>query len=241
MRLFFATILSLLVFTSYAQENKESNKKLRVGVSFSPDYAYRVLKSSNDDHEGFVQFRNQTESPKFGFTTGLRGLYQLAPKWNIEFGIVYSDKGEKEVWTTTTEIDPRYGFVYGGMNRVEFKYHYKYLDIPLKINYSFISKRAQFFASAGVSGNLFLAHTTESYYETSEGEVSEQRETNNAAMEPVNFALMFGLGVDYAIKSKMSLRIEPEFRHSITAINDHPIKRYPYSLGMNIGLFMLLK
>jgi len=68
-KLFFTVVLISISFSGFTQSYKYlSKKRFSVGVSFSPDYTYRTLKS-NVDNNGFIDMRNETETARFGFTT----------------------------------------------------------------------------------------------------------------------------------------------------------------------------
>lgn len=72
----------------------DSTKRFSIGINFSPDYSYRKLYLANDEY-GFVKHRNEKESPRFGFTTGLTVCYRLNSRFALESGLQFSDKGDK--------------------------------------------------------------------------------------------------------------------------------------------------
>tara|TARA_R110001592_G_scaffold237306_6_gene496198 strand:+ start:4612 stop:5340 length:729 start_codon:yes stop_codon:yes gene_type:complete len=240
MRLYLTIALVLLQVCSFGQETETPSSKFSFGFSFSPDYAYRKLKNSGGtNNESIIDFRNSSERPKLGITTGLRVLYQLSTKWKLELGALYSDKGEQETWNSSSNIDPRKGFVFGEYSSMKYIYHYQYIDIPLKVNYTISSKRLNLFVSGGVSTNFFLNNTTTSRLEKEDGTVTTNR-SSGADLLPVNFSAMIGFGANYQLNHCLSIRLEPEFRHSITSIIDAEVKQYPYSFGVNTGIIVLL-
>ncbi len=135
-----------------------TNKRFSIGVSFSPDYSYRVLKT-DASHQRLADMDNELYSPKFGNTSGLVLKYMVGEKLALESGIRFSDKGKKMVVNKgdlvdafgNTVVDPAVP------NKSTTVYHYQYIDIPLKLNYYILQKRIKFFVSGGVATDLFLS------------------------------------------------------------------------------------
>jgi hypothetical protein len=213
-------------------------KRMAIGLTFSPDYCYRKL-SPDATSQWIAESRDSIEIPKLGFTTGLSLLFQLNKRLTIETGLLYSNKGEKTknhslIWNPpSVQPDPALP------TKNEFVYHYNYLDIPAKVNYNILTKRLKLFVSGGLSTNIFLFQKTTSIVEYADG----RTETNNSiggGLSRVNFAVLVGLGINYDLTSKLSFRIEPTYRRSITSIINSPIKGYLYSAGINTGIYIKL-
>lgn len=64
------TLLFCTFLVSAESDKTVANKKFSFGLSFSPDYAFRVL-SASEDNKQFVGDRNEIDKPIIGFTTGL--------------------------------------------------------------------------------------------------------------------------------------------------------------------------
>ena len=89
--------LMLVLGSAYGQEHKSSSKKFQIGFNYSPDYNYRTL-TINHKTQGATQvkdIRNKTESPKFGYTSGLQIALTFHPKLALNIGLQYSNKGYK--------------------------------------------------------------------------------------------------------------------------------------------------
>lgn len=232
--------LSFFAATCFGQDLENQTSKFSLGLSFSPDYSYRTLNAeANSDDQSIVDFRNRYESPKMGFTTGVRAVYRLNKSWSIEMGLLYSNKGEKQVNRYYVSIDPRKGFITDQDVTAKFYNHYKYLDIPVKANYYITAKRLKLFVSSGLSANVFLRYNAVSHIERADGSEENDKSTE-MKLSALNFSAMIGFGAEYQIKDRIHVRLEPEFRHAITSIIDRPIKQYPYSLGANAGIFIAL-
>jgi len=230
MRKLFITILILIPLINFSQQSDStSTKNLIVGLTFSPDYCYRTL-IANKSAQWIVDIRDTSETYKFGFTTGLRFVYKLNRRFAIETGLLFSDKGEKTKKLKLVNLS-------GEMGVAENNYHYYYIDLPLKFNYTFILKRLKFFISGGVSTNIFLTQKTTSTLEYSDGSTETINSSSNSLLSKVNIVALGGFGIDYNFTNRLNCRIEPTYRRSIIPIADTPIKQYQYSFGANVGLF----
>ncbi|MBL4658198.1 MAG: outer membrane beta-barrel protein [Flavobacteriales bacterium] len=204
--------------------------KLRVGLSFSTDYCFRSI-SGDASVKWLVDARNDLEDPKIGFTTGLKLNGGINEKFAVEFGILYSDKGEKIKDLVFTNI---VGEVTG---IVDIVYHYEYLDLPLSLNYIFINKKVKMLLTGGLSVNIFLNYRGVSITDNLDGTSEKKSFSTEEDLEAINLAMLAGVGVEFGISDKLDLRIESIFRNSMTSIIDAPIKQFPYSIGLNIGVF----
>ena len=234
MKTFVFIFLSLLSSIIFAQEPVIPSSKFTFGISFSPDYAYRTLSASGDAKD-IAASRDSYEDPKLGFTTGIRGFYVLHPKWRLELGLLYSDKGEKVDFQHYVAIDPRRGFVSGDNTTISLVHRYHYVDVPLKANYMIPYKRMKIFFSGGLTTNIFAQHITVSEVETSDGSI-DKNQSEGEKLSSIGLSANLGFGLEMKLSTKFQLRLEPEFRHSITPINDSDIRQYQYSFGSNIGI-----
>ncbi len=230
-------------------QNPDSTKTKRfsIGLVFSPDYCYRTLKPDGASmSQSIARQRDSTETGRTGFTTGLSFLFQMNKRFTLETGIQYSDKGEQTkdmVLNFGSNIAPRNGFAYSGGSgasnpvSANFVYHYNYIDIPLKANYYLLTRRFKLFASAGLSVNVFLNERNNLVEKYSDGSSSSSSSTSSNGLSRINLAFVAGLGVSYSISNRLTIRMEPVYRRSITSIIDAPVKEYVYSIGLNTGLY----
>lgn len=235
MRLFiFLLLFSCNAWSQYPMPLKEN--PISWGFTFSPDYCYRTLKGSDATSAFVIDYRNETEIPKFGFTTGINCSLKLKPRLLFETGVLLSDKGENERWTWlySSQPDPLIP------ERLKFSYHYYYLDIPIKAAYLFPREKVDFFISSGISANIFLFQKTESTYIYSDGTRTSQKSTEYS-LSPVNIAGNVGIGLLYRFNSSLRFKVEPTFRHSLFSIINAPVKGYLYSVGVNTGIFVRLQ
>ena len=224
----------LMPMAIYCQNTDSPNKsKFSIGITFSPDYCYRILKS-NDSDSKTIEYRDSIEVPKFGFTTGFAFLYNVNNRFNIEAGLLFSDKGEK----SKIDLGPNLLSDPSQPIKVSATNSYQYLDIPIKANYSIIDKRLRLFISAGISTNVFLIGKETFIAEYEDGSTKKRSHDFSVDFSKINFAALVGLGLDYDLTNKVRIRIEPIYRRSINSIIDAPIKGYLYSVGLNAGVFV---
>lgn len=223
----------LLVCTSFTLFggvlDSASTRKFRVGLSYSADYCYRSL-STDPAYEWLVGLRNDLESPKLGFTTGLVINRRLNEKLSLESGLLYSNKGEKIKEIVFTNI---VGEVTGSAS---VTYSYNYIDVPVAVNFVFRNEKVKMFMSGGISVNVFLSYKSVTSIENNDGSSDKSSSSSNDEFKPINFAALAGLGVEFGVSNKMDLRIQSIYRHSVTSVIDTPIKQFPYSFGLNIVL-----
>jgi len=231
-------ILAIIPFFGFSQgKDSTCTGKFSIGLAFSPDYCYRTLQSDASS-QWIADGRNAMEVPKFGFTTGISGLYKLSKKVNIEAGLQYSDKGEKTKQYTPDTTQPSDPAI---PNHVSYNYSYTYLDIPLKVSYSILTHRFGLFVSAGISTNIFLLQQTTATQEFADGTTKKVSSTNIVTkFSAVNFAILAGFGVDYNVNKSAQIRVEPIYRRSLNSIISAPIKEYLYSAGLNIEFYYKL-
>jgi len=64
--------------------------------------------------------------------------------------------------------------------------------------------------------------------------------STGSGLSRINFAVVAGLGINYDLTSRLTFRVEPTYRRSITSIINAPIKGYLYSAGINTGIYFKL-
>jgi len=242
MKRFFIILLLLLPFALFCDTSDstiatDSNKtkKFEIGITFSPDYCFRKLKTDTES-KWIADIRDTLETGKFGYTTGLNVVYNINKKFSVAAGVLFSDKGKRT---------KKYSL--GNFNSANapisntYIYHYHSIDIPIKANYYILTEKIRFFITAGVSTTIFIAQKTTSKLEYRERNPEKSSSTNtSSAFTKINFSVIAGLGIDCAITDKFNFKMEPLYRRSITSIINAPIKEYLYSAGLNIGIYYKL-
>jgi opacity protein-like surface antigen len=244
-------LLLILTFSTYValaqQPTSEKPKKWAIGLSYSPDFCYRV----SYEKSSLSALSNIDEKGKLGFTAGANILYQLLDKVGIEFGILYNTKGEKvhaeafSWYAPATNYDPsipnsgQSEYITSPETKTNFSY--QYLEIPLKVNvYLFSKNKLKLFPSIGCSANIFMGKKTATtfIYEDGHKEKNVSREYDRKNIPGSEFALLVGVGASYDLSERLFVKLEPSFRTFIRPLVDSPISGTFYSLGANAGIYL---
>ncbi len=233
----FFLLLVMMPLMAYCQKTDTLKaKRFSIGLSYSPDYCYRFLASPNSLFKGVVEVRNKLGIPTFGYTTGVNFAYRFNRRFTLEFGAMFSKHGENMnfmdlIYSAPNPNDPIKAKVY---------YRYYYIGIPIKVDFDILTKRAKLYATAGISPNIFIMDKTITFYEYSDGTITEKSRIKDFAFSSLNLAAIAGIGFSYDFTKHFYIRVEPTFRCSIISINQEPVKDYLYSVGLNTGLYFKL-
>ena len=215
------------------------HKEVQLGIIFSTDYDFRTLKNNNGSASSdlVIRSRNSVELEKFGYTTGADLCFPITNLIGLETGVQYSNKGYQ-----TKNQDVVYGQGDPSLPiKARFIYNFHYVDIPLKVNFTFREGRVQFFTSAGFYTNIFLNETVKSIQEYANGKSDQKTESTGYRFKRINISPMISLGINYKLNDKLMLRAEPTYRYGVVKIIDAPVTEYLWNAGLNMGLFYALK
>lgn len=249
-------LLTIIIATNlYGQENPEvaantDFKKIQIGVNFSPDYCFRTLKNNDGSASSDMnlKWRNDNETGKLGYTTGINMIFNLNKNIGIGAGIQYSNKGYQiklEGSSFGSMIDPRRGFTGNPsgatLTSVKFMYNHHYIDIPLKVNFSFGKKKISFVTSLGVATNIFITETSTNVYKYSDGTKDRGTQKTTYNYNKVNVSPFVSAGIDWKFNDRNNLKIEPTVRYGALKIIDAPVTGYLWNAGLNISYYFGLK
>lgn len=221
----------LIVNSLWAQNDPS---KTSLGMNFSTDYAYRILKNT-EDVQWIVDSREEVEKPIFGFHGGFSFYHKFRKGIFIEAGLQYSRFGDK---VEDIEIISS-----SGMYSIENKFttYHNYLSIPLKVAYSItFNELFSLFISSGVSTQFFLSYRFLSHIDYDDGtsfSTSSSYYDNPFNFDPVHFIFHSSIGLDVNLNDPWSLRFEPIFRISLSTAVDAPIQQRFFSFGLNTGVY----
>jgi len=237
----FFLIAILLQTIAYGQEIKLNNYKgYFIGIIISPEYCYRHI-SSNDEtisDKTWSKLKNISDSickPTFGLTTGINFIYQKNNRFSLETGILYSRKGYETIPILTVDNNLNSGLA------KNYSY-FHYLDIPIKMNYTFIERKLQIYTSVGLIFNFLLKSTYKIVPENPTMDFKTQTGNVNYTLNVFNFSPTFGLGLKYNINEKIFLKAEPVLQYAISNTNEKSLYyTHLWSVGFNLGILFRIR
>jgi hypothetical protein len=240
MRISILLYLALAINTVFGQE-KEKQKKLprfSIGVNFSPDYCFRTLKNNDGSSSSalVVRTRNDIESAKFGYTTGVCINLNFSTVFSLETGIQYSNKGyiSKSQTFVILPNDP----VIPANEKVIYSYHY--IGIPLKARLDFGNSKTRFFAGAGFTTSVLVNEAETFIYTYPGGRTTKNKQSSTMDFKKLDISPLISLGIDFKITDKIRWVAEPIFRFGILNTTDTPVTEKLWNMGLNIAAYYRL-
>ena len=232
-------LMALTAVRVYAQDKPKATtgtnfRKVQIGFNFSPDLCYRTLKNNSlsISNDLLIETRNNRETTKFGYTTGVNACFNITKSFGLESGIQYSNKGYQTKMRDLLYAQPEPNMPH----KAKTRYNFQCIDMPIKANFIIGKKKVRFCTSAGITTNFFIKETQTLVLVYSD---RTTRETNPTMYnyKSVNISPTISAGIDYKINDRTNLRVEPTFRYGVLKIIDAPLTAYLYSGGLNIGYY----
>ncbi|MEO6902690.1 MAG: outer membrane beta-barrel protein [Bacteroidia bacterium] len=215
----------------------DNPRHLSIGIIYRPNFGYRTLKPNSTPYAQYIaHLRDSIEIPKFGYATGLSFVYRFTKRLAFETGLQFSQGGYKTKknypdWGTTSPSLPK---------MVVDDYNYNYLNIPVKLNIYLLTGRVQVFISGLASANVLLSNTKVSTLQFDDGHTSTQDQIAPKNASFFNFAAAASIGFGFDLTKRLNLTLEPNYKKSITSLDNSAIKGYLYSAGVTAGLYFKL-
>ena len=248
------------VVTSNAKKKVGKSSGFSIMPFFSPDIAwYRLQEGKPDNQPDNLAKIAKSEKHEFSSTAGVLVEYRINKKWGLQSGLTYSNTnitvGPKTIYAqkdNSGNIKYRintssgYGYVLPSFNTnpsvgdslyaFTSTHTLNYIGIPLALKYNITKKKFTFTISAGISANILTKGKIETTLEkgfNNEAEVVD----NLQGLKKIYFSGSTGLGVDYKLRKNLSLSFTPTYKFALNSINTNaPVKSYPNSLGLVVGL-----
>jgi hypothetical protein len=248
MRILLFFILATFYCLNADAQDSHNARGFAIGVSISPDVNYRTLKNNDGSFSSgvVVDVRNDNETYKLGYTTGLNIVYRFTDKFEIESGLLFSNKGYRGRKTELT-----YGSQWNGSgfndsvpaglpSSAQFSYSYYYIDVPLKASYSFGNKRLRGCIGAGVTLNNFINEKVSWKLWYPDGTTEKDHHGSEFAYNGLSLSPLISAGINYRVNDKLNLKVEPTVRYGILNIINTPVTGYLWNVGLNAGLYLKL-
>lgn len=227
--LILVTILSVSL-SAFSQKN-------RIGLSVSPNYAYRATQG-NTTNGGF----GTNEIPKLGYKITANYERSFHKRASFFTGLAFINNGyQTEEFEIRFSSNPpanlqRYRAV---SNRTSI---YQ-IGIPIGIHYFIPIKKVRFFLGAGTSINYLLSVQDTRILHTINDETEKSSSTvDQSQFRPLSIASFINFGIGFNLNENYIMRISPNIHYTLTNImsDKSARKTYPTSSGINIGVYRQL-
>ena len=163
-------------------------------------------------------------------------MFAVKKRITIETGFHFTDRGYKNELDLTFE-NPTSPVI----ETARFKYHYNYVGIPLKLNLYLVNKKIRLFISGGLNTSMLVRSFQNINLRYDDG--SNIRERAKGSLEKTNLILsaVAGVGLDFHIIKRLSLRFEPTFSYGFYNSQGSNIDYLPYEIGGTLGLHLGFK
>ena len=243
-----------------AKKKKAKVSRFSVAPFFSPDISwYRLQEDKPDNQPDNLAAIEKSEKHEFSSTTGILVDYKSDKHWSFQSGFTYSNTNitvePKTIYAQSDNAgnvkyrintSSGYGYVLPSFSSnpaigdslyaFTSTHTINYIGIPLAVKYNIAKGKFSFNIMAGFSTNILTRGKIETTL--AKGFNNETEVVNNLqGLRKIYFSGLTGLGVDYKLNKKMSLSFVPTYRFALNSINQNaPVKSYPNSLGLLVGL-----
>lgn len=203
--------------------------KWSAGVHFSPCYSYRTLHEETT-LPGIKEYRDSVEVAAFGYEVGSILSFHHTDHFSLESGLSFSARHYHT---------PYQDIVFEEDEAVEqfSKDNYFYdLSVPLTGRYTFFPGKVRWVIQAGVSLDIFLLGHTVSRLKYTDGHITKSSGRMTADFSRFGMSALVGAGIEFPISSQISIRVLPQYHHSLFPLLDAPVKEYQWSFGLDTGI-----
>jgi hypothetical protein len=207
---------------------------------------------------------NETEDALLSYAGGIDVNYNLSNRWIIQSGMYYSKIGQVNnnaldfrqdndqyllfaIRTSTGSIDvaferipddirkinpPKDTLETIDLSNVKIIQNFDLFEIPLMIKYKILDKKLGINISGGLSPAYLLNNNTILQVDEDKYDIG-----NSSNLNTMIFNTSISLGLNYALSKKLSLKMEPNFKYSLSPINKNSQFDYhPYYFSWFTGL-----
>lgn len=238
-------------------------KRWEIGLSFSPDYSYRVLKPNlaSDDYSR-VQNRanadsvNMVEKGTVSYSIGIPISYKFKKLFTIKTGVYLSNKTIQSKGFIYGNIINNYSYSIFKSSQWE-KSSFLFLEIPIALELNFHPKNSKKLSYKLFTGITFCnniqkhSYLSRRYYLSNLSNPALESSSPTFNVDKFNllyFGYTAGIGAVYNLNEKLNIGIEPVFKFYSKGFNAAPTtdkyslgtvegtNEKPYSFGCNISL-----
>lgn len=228
------------------------------------DISINYANQSGNNTQEVEDQLNEQEEGLITYAGGVDINYNLGKKWSILSGMYYSKIGQVNnsalnfeqsdgkyllyaIRTSTGTIDfafekvpvavrkinpPKDTLSDIDLNNVKVIQNFELFEIPFMVKYKILNKRFGINISGGLSPAYVLKNSTILEVNDDKYDVGNSSNLNNMI-----FNTSVALGLNYGISKKLSISLEPNFKYSLSPINNNSQFDYhPYYLSWFTGI-----
>lgn len=203
------------------EETKPKSSRLSIGLSYDPSIGHRYLKTDSQ-FEWIKAIYDSIEIPTYNFSTGLNLKYDLSKRFGFSSGLLFAHKGSKIAGNRD-------------LNTADIYSNYYFLSIPIKFNYNIIAESNTLYITGGISNDLLLS--SNQVHTNNEKTVVSKFKTTET-LKTYNIAAIGGIGMDLRITDKSYFKMEAFYQQSLNSLSATNLKRYLYSFGSKVGVYV---
>lgn len=225
----------LLLFLSGSiiaqSETASDSRKLSYGLYFSSAIGYRTL-NTEPVEVWLKEQRDAEEKSAFGYRFGAKTDYRFSERIRGQVGLIFADRVYKTIENSLNFNN----LPDDAITSNYLSFHYKYLDIPLKVSYDFASqKRLNFFVASGITTSIFLSFSKNNHTQTSTG-WTITKDNKGIGYDRLNFFAVLEPGIAYKLSSMLSIRASLNMEYGLKATNVNLLTQERlFAGGMELG------
>jgi|GEM_PF-2045155 len=223
-------IIYTLVFGLFILAGTDCKAQEFVGLQISPNFSSRLLNSS-DSH--LKDSLDAADNIRTSVSYGIDLSFNLNKSLALNTGLRYSDYGFTRIWYDLQfhdEIHPDIGRIEdlseAAQKDAYFYHKFRYLDIPIRLNYQISKKRHQqdyrIYLHAGVINHIFLSEEQKVFFKgfSVGGERTYTDISTGYNMRSFNISAVGGARFILRIAPDIWISAQPEFNFPLLESNE---------------------
>lgn len=229
-------VICLVFGISMQAQSVFKHHKVRVGLSLTPFYSYRNLKSP-DNFQSVINEFNKLDKAKVGYSASFNLLFAIQKRIVLETGVWFTDRGynnDLELLVETPSGET--------IQNLFLKHHNKYVGVPIKLNLYLVNKKVRFFVSGGLNTGMLVASDRRvKIKDAVDGSITRDYIKEKIQSTHLIISAVAGVGLDFYLIKRLSLRFEPMISYGVYNSQKNPIDYLPYEIGGTVGLHLGFK
>jgi hypothetical protein len=212
--------LITLLIAGLACSAQDTLSNWSFGGLLGVDRQYRVLNAENS-LSGTAEAWDDLETAAWRVSGGLKVQWSPLKRFALSTGIIYVDRGYK--------IDSLKDARLHGL-----EYHFRYVDIPLGINYTGIeTKKNRLFAGVGINTSIAVSNVLQ--YQKN-GQTAQFEMNAEGEIRPILLNVSASLGVRRTITNNATVDLYVNGIQSLKSYAEGPLERQFNSVGLFVSI-----